>query len=97
MVIEIYHGSDHIIEKPELGKGRLKNDYGKGFYCTEERGLTGAGLATEDNIFTFFNGKGNIFQRCIPSGCGVGKAEILDLEMCHWMVSLICKITGISR
>ena len=39
MIIELYHGSDHIIEQPELGKGRLKNDYGKGFYCTEERDL----------------------------------------------------------
>ena len=40
MIIELYHGSDHIIEQPELGKGRLKNDYGKGFYCTEERDLS---------------------------------------------------------
>lgn len=31
----IYHGSNHIIEKPEYGLGRLKNDYGQGFYCTE--------------------------------------------------------------
>ncbi|XCP86009.1 DUF3990 domain-containing protein [Roseburia hominis] len=31
----LYHGSDHIIEKPEYGKGMLNNDYGRGFYCTE--------------------------------------------------------------
>lgn len=31
----IYHGSKDIIEKPELGKGSKKNDYGLGFYCTE--------------------------------------------------------------
>ncbi|MBR5338051.1 MAG: DUF3990 domain-containing protein [Lachnospiraceae bacterium] len=30
----IYHGSDHIIEKPEFGKGAVNNDYGRGFYCT---------------------------------------------------------------
>ncbi len=31
----IYHGSKDIIEKPEFGKGNNKNDYGLGFYCTE--------------------------------------------------------------
>ena len=31
----IYHGSDHIIEKPEYGRGGYSNDFGRGFYCTE--------------------------------------------------------------
>ena len=31
----VYHGSDHIIEQPEYGKGMRNNDYGRGFYCTE--------------------------------------------------------------
>ena len=31
----IYHGSKGSIEKPEFGKGNKKNDYGLGFYCTE--------------------------------------------------------------
>lgn len=31
----IYHGSKDIIEKPQFGKGNVKNDYGLGFYCTE--------------------------------------------------------------
>ena len=31
----IYHGSDHIIETPEYGKGAQNNDYGRGFYCTK--------------------------------------------------------------
>lgn len=31
----LYHGSSSIIEKPEYGKGKAYNDYGKGFYCTE--------------------------------------------------------------
>ena len=32
----IYHGSTHIIRKPELGAGRAYNDFGLGFYCTED-------------------------------------------------------------
>ena len=31
----LYHGSDHIIEKPEFGAGKKHNDYGRGFYCTQ--------------------------------------------------------------
>lgn len=32
--IELLHGTDHIIEVPDINKGNPKNDYGIGFYCT---------------------------------------------------------------
>lgn len=31
----IYHGSQQIIESPQFGVGKKYNDYGQGFYCTE--------------------------------------------------------------
>ena len=31
----LYHGSEFLIEKPEFGKSARHNDYGRGFYCTE--------------------------------------------------------------
>ena len=34
-LIEIYHGSVKIVEKPVFGAGKAYNDYGRGFYCTE--------------------------------------------------------------
>ena len=34
-MIDIYHGSVNIVEKPLFGAGKLYNDYGRGFYCTE--------------------------------------------------------------
>ena len=34
--MDIYHGSPLIIEVPEFGKGNPMNDYGLGFYCTED-------------------------------------------------------------
>ena len=34
--LTIYHGSDHIIKKPTLSLGKTNNDYGQGFYCTED-------------------------------------------------------------
>lgn len=35
MFVRLYHGSEVIVERPEFGKGARHNDYGKGFYCTE--------------------------------------------------------------
>lgn len=35
----VYHGSDHIIEKPEPKGSKLTNDYGRGFYTTESPDL----------------------------------------------------------
>ena len=34
--IELLHGSDHVIEKPDFHLGKINNDYGRGFYCTRE-------------------------------------------------------------
>lgn len=34
--IRLYHGSENIINNPEYGKGKPYNDYGLGFYMTED-------------------------------------------------------------
>lgn len=34
--ITIYHGSENIIKKPDIKAGKRHNDYGQGFYCTED-------------------------------------------------------------
>lgn len=39
MKIELWHGSPSIIERPVFGFGKTNNDYGIGFYCTQEREL----------------------------------------------------------
>ena len=31
----VYHGSQQIVEAPKFGVGKTYNDYGQGFYCTE--------------------------------------------------------------
>ncbi len=38
-MITIYHGSEKIVEVPEFGKGKKNNDFGPGFYCTENEAL----------------------------------------------------------
>lgn len=35
-IIQLFHGTDHIIEAPDIHIGNPHNDYGKGFYCTRE-------------------------------------------------------------
>lgn len=42
----VYHGSDKIIQKPEIGKGSFDTDYGSGFYTSKniEQGRTWAVL-----------------------------------------------------
>ena len=37
MIKTIYHGSDHIIQRPVFHGGKRNNDYGYGFYCTESK------------------------------------------------------------
>lgn len=38
-IIRIYHGSEYIVDEPQYGKGSRRNDYGRGFYCTENMEL----------------------------------------------------------
>ena len=35
----LYHGSESIVKKPELGIGNPNNDYGLGFYCCQDKAL----------------------------------------------------------
>lgn len=54
----IYHGSKNIITKPEFGKGNIANDYGLGFYCTENIELAKE-WACSDKVT---NGYANIYE-----------------------------------
>ena len=33
--MKLYHGSEKIVETPQFGTGNPRNDYGLGFYCTQ--------------------------------------------------------------
>ena len=37
--LTLYHGSPNIVEHPVFGKGKVYNDYGRGFYCSEHLAL----------------------------------------------------------
>ena len=52
-VIQLLHGTDHIIEVPDIHIGNPHNDYGMGFYCTrvDEMAREGEGLQKEHRRF----------------------------------------------
>jgi len=67
----IYHGSTGIIKKPEYGKGNNRNDYGLGFYCTENLELAkewacGDKCGGFANIYTIDTSKLSIFNLSRP-------------------------------
>ncbi len=43
----LYHGSTKVVEQPVFGAGNPKNDYGLGFYCTENLELAKEWASTE--------------------------------------------------
>ena len=47
--IDLYHGSISIIKKPIFGYGKIDNDYGQGFYCTEHKELAKEWASTQNN------------------------------------------------
>ena len=49
MLKKIYHGSNKIIEKPLFGFGKIHNDYGLGFYCTEVLDMAKEWGVSKDN------------------------------------------------
>ena len=49
----VYHGSDHIVKKPNYMGGKDDNDYGNGFYTTEYEDH-GVRIFGEDSIRIFY-------------------------------------------
>ena len=55
--MKLFHGSINIIEKPEYGKGKSYNDYGLGFYMTED-----IELAKEWAVDKYHDGYANEYE-----------------------------------
>ena len=83
MIKKIYHGSTDIIEQPIFGFGKTYNDYGLGFYCTEE-----IDMAKEWGVNSDRDGYANIYEIETDS------LNILDLDddkyiILHWLAVLL--------
>ena len=79
----IYHGSDHIIEKPKFGYGKPYNDYGVGFYCTEN-----PNMAKEWGVGIDHNGYSNQYKiEC--DGLTILDLNAPGCTMLHWLTILL--------
>lgn len=78
----IYHGSDHIIKAPKFHGGRPHNDYGYGFYCTENSEMAKEWAVSEEH-----DGYANRYELDIEG------LRILNLNRDHstltWLTVLI--------
>lgn len=79
----LYHGSKDIIEKPIYGQGKKYNDYGLGFYCTDN-----IELAKEWGTSFERSGYANRYQ------IDCTELKILDLSddkycILHWLAILL--------
>ena len=81
--IELLHGSDHVIKKPELGLGKINNDYGQGFYCTENPSMAKE-WACKNNTDGFVN-------KYVLDMEGLKVLNLLDgdYNILHWMALLL--------
>lgn len=52
--MELLHGSEKIIERPDINLGNIHNDYGRGFYCTRDMQMAGE-WACKQNTDGFIN------------------------------------------
>lgn len=79
----VFHGSKNVIEKPEYGKGRLHNDYGRGFYCTVYEELAKEWACTENT-----SGFANRYE------IDMSDMKVLNLSdsayhILHWLTVLV--------
>lgn len=79
----LYHGSADVIKYPQYGKGKVRNDYGLGFYCTEN-----LELALEWSVNLKRDGFANEYE------IETDDLKILNLEdgkhnILHWLTILL--------
>ena len=79
----LYHGSQYLIKKPYYGGGRVANDYGQGFYCTESESL-----ACEWAVSERHDGYANCYE-FREGGLSVLDLNGPDYTILHWLAVLL--------
>lgn len=81
--IALLHGSDHVIVRPDFQLGKRNNDYGRGFYCTQELPMA-MEWACKQNTDGFVN-KYSLEQDSL----NVLNLLDGDYNILHWMALLL--------
>ena len=82
-VIDIYHGSPKVIERPVFGEGKVHNDYGRGFYCTEHAELAKEWACSSDS-----DGYANHYQLDM-TGLTVLNLNTPEYNILNWLAILL--------
>ncbi|MCQ2772872.1 MAG: DUF3990 domain-containing protein [Bacilli bacterium] len=79
----LYHGSEFKTIRPRFELGKMNNDYGRGFYCTESLKLASEWACKNGN-----NGFANQYELDCN---GLRSLNLLDGKYCilHWMAILL--------
>ena len=82
-MIDIYHGSVKLVEKPLFGAGKPHNDYGRGFYCTEHAELAKEWACSADS-----DGYANHYQLDM-TGLTVLNLNEPEYNILNWLAILL--------
>ena len=82
-MIDIYHGSVKMVEKPVFGEGKVHNDYGRGFYCTEHAELAKEWACSSDS-----DGYANHYQLDL-TGLSVLNLNGPEYNILNWLTILL--------
>lgn len=81
--LTIFHGSTQVIERPTWGVGNPRNDYGMGFYCTQQIELAKEWACTEKE-----NGFSNKYELDIKD-LSVLNLNGGDYHVLNWLAVLL--------
>lgn len=79
--ITIYHGSDNLKGLPKYGIGKLENDYGLGFYCTEDK--------SKAEIWAVGRNKNGYCNKYILKTDDLKVLELDDNNILQWLAILM--------
>lgn len=81
-ILSVYHGSDKVIETPKYGVGKRYNDYGLGFYTTQDKDLAGEWAV----LTTWKDGYINAYQL---DTTGLSTLYLDEMPVEHWVAILM--------
>ena len=81
--MKIYHGSQNVIKAPQYGLGKVGNDFGLGFYCTESEEL-----AKEWSVQPNRDGFANAYTLNVD-GLNILRLNTPEFTILNWMAILV--------
>ena len=81
--MKIFHGSQSVIKVPQYGLGKVGNDFGLGFYCTESEDL-----AKEWSVQPNSDGFANAYELDMK-GLNVLRLNTPEFTVLNWMAILV--------